>query len=90
MDGSDSTQTKLIRQFAAQLAAAGPLPVELVDERLSTFAADDLMRTAHLTRARRNTLRDALAAQIILQTFLDSRKPNVAPPDPEPPADRAT
>lgn len=75
MDGTDSAQTKLVRRFAGQVAAVGSLPVELVDERLSTYAADDLMRDALIPRSRRSNLRDALAAQVILQTFLDARKP---------------
>ncbi|MCG3125945.1 MAG: putative pre-16S rRNA nuclease [Phycisphaerae bacterium] len=74
MDGTDSEQTRLVRKFASQVAAIGSLPVEFVDERLSTYAADDLMRDARIPRARRSSLRDALAAQIILQAFLDTRQ----------------
>ena len=73
MDGSDSAQTTVTKAFAKQLAARGDLPVELFDERLSTFQADELMHQANVPSAKRRGLRDAFAAQVILQSFLDHR-----------------
>ena len=73
MDGSDSAQTTVTKAFAKQLAARGDLPVDLFDERLSTFQADELMHQANVPPAKRRGLRDAFAAQVILQTFLDYR-----------------
>ena len=74
MDGSDSAQTSLTRQFAEQLRRHGELPVELWDERLTSLQADALMRAAATRRSRRKRRRDALAAQLILQSFLDARR----------------
>jgi putative Holliday junction resolvase len=74
MDGTDSQQTRLVREFAAQLRQRGELPVELWDERLSSFQADLMMEAARLRPARRARLRDAIAAQVILQSFLDARQ----------------
>lgn len=81
MDGSDSAQTQLTRAFAAALARAGAA-VELVDERLTSFHADELLGQLDQARGRPRARtrkgdprRDAVAAQIILQSFLDSRRP---------------
>ena len=73
MDGTDSAQTRLTRQFAAALAAAAaPAAVELWDERLSSYAADERMRSAAVRPTRQRSARDALAAQVILQAYLDA------------------
>lgn len=50
------------------------LPVELWDERLSSFQADELMESAGVRRSKRRAFRDAFAAQHILQSFLDARR----------------
>ncbi len=73
MDGTDSQQTKLVRDFAAALTQRCDWPVELWDERLSSFQADQVLDSAEIRPARRRSLRDALAAQVILQSFLDAR-----------------
>lgn len=73
MDGSDSDQTRLTRAFASQLRTHSGLPVELWDERLSSFQADQILEAGNVRRSRRKELRDALAAQVILQAFLDAR-----------------
>jgi putative holliday junction resolvase len=74
MDGTDSAQTALSRRFAAALAELGAAPVELWDERLSSFQADELLDAAGLRGAKRRARRDALAALVILQGFLDARR----------------
>lgn len=74
MDGSDSKQTKLTRAFADALRALPGLTVELWDERLTSFHADMILDEASVRRSRRAALRDALAAQVILQSFLDARQ----------------
>lgn len=73
MDGSDSAQTIVTRAFAEQMRRVGKLPVSLFDERLSTFAADEMMQQAGVPIGKRRELRDAFAAQVILQSFLDQR-----------------
>lgn len=75
MDGSDSDQTLIVRRLAAELAAQTTLPIELWDERLTSFQADEHLAAAQVAPRRRKGLRDALAAQVILQSFLDARRP---------------
>lgn len=76
MDGTDSTQTKRIRSLHSALSVLTSLPVSLHDERLTTFAADDEMKSAELSRKRRNALRDAIAAKLILESFLATHRAN--------------
>lgn len=63
------------RRFANQLHGRFGLPVHLVDERLSSAAADALLREAGNKgwQARKPVL-DAVAAQLILQHFLDATR----------------
>jgi len=72
MDGSEGPQAKLTRQFGSALARTTGLPVHYCDERLTTLAADSVMRQANLTRKKRKKRIDKLAAQMLLQCFLDA------------------
>jgi len=82
MDGTDSRQTKLSRTLADELRRRGSLAVELSDGRLSSFQADQHLDLAQLRPSRRKALRDRLAAQVILQTFLGARHSGAAPAQP--------
>lgn len=73
MDGTAGPQAELTRRFIAALRALGGLPVHEWDERLSTFRADELLDDLGARGRRRTARRDALAAQVILQSFLDTR-----------------
>ena len=81
MDGSLGPQAKLSTTLAEQIRRHEELAVELWDERLSSFHADQLMQSAGLSATRRKEQRDALAAQVILQSFLDARRADVKPAD---------
>lgn len=69
MDDSEGPAAKNVRAFADQAAGRFDLPVHLVDERLTSFAADQRLRERDLTRRGRKQRRDALAAAVILETF---------------------
>jgi putative Holliday junction resolvase len=71
-DGSDSGITGAARMFAEQLEARYRLPVFTMDERLSSQAASALLRQHKNSTA---VGLDAVAARIILQDWLDTRKP---------------
>ena len=73
MDASEGPQAALTRRFADELRAATGATVELFDERLSSAAADEALKLAGATRGQRATRRDALAAQTMLQAYLDQR-----------------
>ena len=83
MDNSEGPQAKLTRQFAEELAKHTDKPIHFHDERLSSFAAEKLLagpdqkttrsnRLRNSTKAKRPKRRiDPVAAQVILQGFLD-------------------
>ncbi len=67
--GNSTQQTRLVERFAARLAVHLAVPVELWDERLTTQAA--LGITGRGREARQTGQRDAVAAAILLQAYLD-------------------
>ncbi|MFH0980237.1 MAG: Holliday junction resolvase RuvX [Planctomycetota bacterium] len=73
MDGTDSRQTQLTRRFAAALSRRVDRPIHLCDERLSSYQADEYLAASQLSAKKRKARRDRLAAQVILQSFLDAR-----------------
>lgn len=73
MDGTEGGSARLARAFAAKLEARLGLPVELHDERLSTFEASTRLREQGLSARDQKGLIDAEAAAVILQGWLDGR-----------------
>lgn len=71
MDGSEGPRCQSTRAFARNLARLTELPIGFWDERLSSFAAEQLLIEAGTRRARRAEVIDKVAAGIILQGFLD-------------------
>jgi putative holliday junction resolvase len=73
MDGTAGPMAEEVREYCRRLGEATGLPVEFWDERLSSGQAERVLLEADLSRARRKQVRDKLAAQLILQGFLDAR-----------------
>ena len=73
LNGSDSEMSVLASVFAANLRRAVPVKVVTWDERLTSRQADRAMLTGDLSRKKRKKRIDALAAQLMLQNYLDSR-----------------
>ncbi len=69
MSGQDDELLVEYRNFAKKLEKQSSVPIELIDERLSSLAADALSGNKKV-----KAQRDALAAMIILQSFLDRTK----------------
>ena len=78
MDGSDTVLTATCRAFGDELAQRSGLPVEFVDERLTSRAATDELREARRSGAKTRRVRpediDANAARLILETWLRGRR----------------
>jgi len=73
MDGSEGPRCQSVMAFARKLDRTFDLPVVLQDERLTTFAAEDVLAARRPGGRRRNRPDpDALAAAMILQDFLDA------------------
>lgn len=65
MKSESGTMTRAVGGFVAQLIEKTRLPIIEIDERLSSVAADKLLGGKDKSR------RDAVAAMVILQTYLD-------------------
>lgn len=76
MDGTRSSQTEIVQKFAEKLATHTKLPIFLQDERLTSKAADNLLKTIGLKRKERNARDDSIAACLILDTVLDYYQKN--------------
>jgi len=71
LDGSDSMTTRQARNFAQSLSRRTDLPIHLMDERLSSAAAEEELIEAGLTkRAKRKKVLDQQAAVRILESWL--------------------
>lgn len=72
MDGTAGNQAKEIYRFVEGLKEELETPVQLWDERLSTMEANRVLLQADLSRKKRRKLDDKIAAQLILQSYLDA------------------
>lgn len=79
MDGSVGFKAKEVDAFVAELKARFALPVHLVDETLTSYAAESSIKKKDRRGVRDSGLIDSRAATIILQDFLDQRLPPVMP-----------
>ncbi len=73
MDGSRGDMAREVEEFVRRLAERSKLPVDVWDERLSSGLVDRMLVDADVSRNRRKQVRDKLAAQVILQGYLDSK-----------------
>ena len=73
MDGTIGFQAEKVKAFAQKLEEAG-LPVEFQDERLSTVSAHQALIEGGMHREERKGTVDKVAAAVILQQYLDSRR----------------
>jgi len=80
MDGQEGDQAQKARLWGAQLATWVSRPVTFWDERCTSHAAEGLLWDAGLTHQQRKARQDALAAALLLQSFLDARKTSSAVP----------
>jgi putative Holliday junction resolvase len=74
MGGEASAQTTRVQKFADFLRTSLKLPVHLFDERLTSWEAHQILDEQKLDRHRRKGKVDTIAACLILQGFLASRK----------------
>ena len=91
-DGREGVKAKESRAYGKWLAEVTGLPVMFADERFSTAFAESALWAAGLTHKKRKAKRDAVAAQIMLQGFLDGGSQEVEIlnlSDPKPDADPA-
>ncbi|MFA5081308.1 MAG: Holliday junction resolvase RuvX [Hydrogenophilaceae bacterium] len=73
LDGEEHELSRRCRRFANQLNGRFGLPVRLVDERLTSVAAESRLREAGVSVRNNKTAVDSLAAQEILQDHFSSQ-----------------
>lgn len=75
MNGTIGERARVSEMFAEELKGRFPqVAVVLWDERLSTVAAERVLIDADLQRKKRHKVIDMMAAVVILQNYLDSKK----------------
>ena len=72
MDGTPHAMTNLSKKFAQRLEGRFNLPVMMVDERLSSFEAEQYLTVAGVRNIKQKKLLDAVAAQTILQSYFNA------------------
>ena len=72
MKGEKSIQTGKVERFIDRLKQSVNVPVVPFDERLSTAQSERLLISADVSRKKRKAVIDKVAAQIILQAYLDT------------------
>ena len=77
--GKDSPQTKRTRRFISKLRKKLSVKVIPWDERLSTSEADRALRDMEVKPSKRKDRRDVIAAQLILQGYLDQQSTRLEP-----------
>ena len=84
--GEEGIKAREARAYGAWLAGVTQRPVVFWDERFTTAAAEDALWAAGLSHRKRRDRRDRVAAQLILQAFLDAGCPAAGtvalPPEP--------
>ena len=80
MDGSYGQRAATTEHFITRLEQACHLPCVRWDERLTTRQAERVLREAQQHRRKRKAVRDQIAAQLILQNYLDYQRARAARP----------
>jgi putative holliday junction resolvase len=75
LSGERGPATATQTEFVARLRSATSAAVEEYDERLTTVVAERSLRAAGASAATRRRVRDAVAAQVMLQGYLDASHP---------------
>lgn len=84
LSGAEGAATRAVRAYADGVARAiAPVPVRLVDERLTTVAAHRALHAAGRAGRRHRAVVDQVAAVSILQHALDAERTSSAPPGEE-------
>lgn len=71
MSGARGEMSQVVEEFAKMLENALNIPVQLIDERLTSKGADSKLRELSLSRKARTEKLDMVAACMLLQTYLD-------------------
>jgi len=79
MSGDEGSKAKEARAFGTWASERTGLPVVYHDERYTTALAEEQLWEAQLTHKQRKARRDKVAAQMLLQGYLDGTRDDSAP-----------
>ncbi len=71
MDGSKGAMSEEVERFANSLRGRTRLQVELVDERLTSFEAEELLKTHQKDYKKRKKVLDSISALVILKNYME-------------------
>ena len=74
LNGNENDQTKKTREFIDVLVSLTDIPVKYLDERFTTLSAERTLIQGNVRREDRKKVIDKVAATIILQNYLDSKR----------------
>ena len=74
LSGEEGESVKMVKEFAEELKKHSSLPIVFMDERLSTVSAERILIESNMRREKRKNVIDQVAAEIILQNYLDKLK----------------
>lgn len=72
LSGRNGRAVEAQGEFVDELRSRSPVEVREYDERFTTVVAESAMRRAGVSAERRKQLRDAVAAQVMLQGYMDA------------------
>lgn len=78
LSGELGAQARQVQKYANRIATALELPLEYVDERLTSVEAQELMKAAGISLSQNKGAIDRKAAALILQQWLDERRQNIS------------
>lgn len=74
LQGGENEQTQKTREFIDELKKHTDIPVQYMDERFTTLSAERVLIEGNVRRENRKKVIDKVAATIILQNYLDSKR----------------
>ena len=74
LNGNENEQTRKTREFIDVLSSLTDIPVKYLDERFTTLSAERTLIQGNVRREDRKKVIDKVAATIILQNYLDSKR----------------
>ncbi|MDG2991130.1 Holliday junction resolvase RuvX [Candidatus Synechococcus calcipolaris G9] len=74
MEGEIGSQARQVQKLASRIGESLSLPIDYVDERLTSYQAEEILRQNRRSPRRDKALVDQVAATIILQQWLDQRR----------------
>lgn len=74
MDGSEGEKARLSEEFGVLVSNHTAIPIEFFDERLTTVMAHQILGNSGIKAKDRKNVVDSLAAELILQGYMDTQK----------------